>query len=233
MAEPQTKHPKTKSAKSSDKESDKVNECDKNESKGGLFKLNGWKTTLLIVLVIEFLKKKKKNVVRFSSYRNHENKFNRIAIARKTNKSEFFFTKIWINAEESCLNKSNSLQVSLAIRSLIRSNKTSLYNRKTEGFLELVPETYRNDELFKWTPAPPPVSRPEEPGNLGNVSSIKMSFFLNYLNFFYFCAIGAAVVIPEHLKEEDKNRFKEHQFSIVANELMSMNRTMPDVRYPE
>lgn len=44
---------------------------------------------------------------------------------------------------------------------------------------------------------------------------------------------GASVVIPENLQEENKNRFAEHQFSVVANELMSMNRTMPDVRYPE
>lgn len=40
-------------------------------------------------------------------------------------------------------------------------------------------------------------------------------------------------MIPHNLKEQDKKRFKEHQFSVVANELMSMNRTMPDVRYPE
>lgn len=44
---------------------------------------------------------------------------------------------------------------------------------------------------------------------------------------------GKPVVIPKHLKEEAEKRFKEHQFSIIANEMMSMNRSMPDVRYPE
>lgn len=53
------------------------------------------------------------------------------------------------------------------MRSFIRSNKSHGYNRKTDGFLQLVPETYNDDELTEWTPAPAPVSRPEEHGNLG------------------------------------------------------------------
>jgi len=133
-------------------ESDKgIKDCNKSDFITNLFKLNGWKTTLLIVLV------------------------------------------------------------SLIVRSLIHSNKpASAYNRRKHGFLELVPETYRDDELVEWTPAPAPVSRPGEPGDL-----------------------GAAVEIPAHLKEEAKRRFTEHQFDVVANELMSLNRTMPDIRYPE
>lgn len=53
MSKLETENIKTKSTKTSpDNDSDKVIECDKSESKSGLFKLNGWKTTLLIVLVI-------------------------------------------------------------------------------------------------------------------------------------------------------------------------------------
>lgn len=45
--------------------------------------------------------------------------------------------------------------------------------------------------------------------------------------------LGKAVVIPDDLKEESEKRFPEHQFNIIASDMMSMNRTMPDVRYPE
>lgn len=37
----------------------------------------------------------------------------------------------------------------------------------THGFLELVPEKYNDDELVEWEPAAPPISRPDEPGDLG------------------------------------------------------------------
>lgn len=59
------------------------------------------------------------------------------------------------------------------MRSLIRSNKSLGYNRKTDGFLQLVPETYNDDELVEWTRAPPPVSQPDEPGNLGKCLKTK------------------------------------------------------------
>lgn len=36
-----------------------------------------------------------------------------------------------------------------------------------EAFLTLVPETYNEAELFEWEPAPHPVSKPDEHGNLG------------------------------------------------------------------
>lgn len=49
----------------------------------------------------------------------------------------------------------------------------------------------------------------------------------------YLLKLGYAVAVPPELKEEAKKRFPEHQFDIIANELMSMNRTMPDARYPE
>lgn len=41
---------------------------------------------------------------------------------------------------------------------------------------------------------------------------------------------GVAVVIPEDLKEESENRFKENQFNIVASDLIALDRSMPDLR---
>lgn len=45
--------------------------------------------------------------------------------------------------------------------------------------------------------------------------------------------LGTEVVVPPELKQEAEKRFSEHKFNIVANEMMSLNRTMPDSRYPE
>lgn len=41
---------------------------------------------------------------------------------------------------------------------------------------------------------------------------------------------GKGVVIPEHLKEESNQRFKENEFDIVASDLIALNRTVPDLR---
>ncbi len=41
---------------------------------------------------------------------------------------------------------------------------------------------------------------------------------------------GRPVVIPNHLKEEAKKRFKENQFNIVASDLMALNRSIIDQR---
>ena len=41
---------------------------------------------------------------------------------------------------------------------------------------------------------------------------------------------GNAVVLPEHLKQKAKERFKENQFNVIASDLIALNRTIPDVR---
>lgn len=41
---------------------------------------------------------------------------------------------------------------------------------------------------------------------------------------------GQAVKVPDNLKEEEKIRFKENQFNIVASDLVALNRTVPDQR---
>lgn len=44
---------------------------------------------------------------------------------------------------------------------------------------------------------------------------------------------GAAVVIPPELQGEADRRFKENEFNVVASEMMSVNRTLTDNRFPE
>lgn len=45
--------------------------------------------------------------------------------------------------------------------------------------------------------------------------------------------IGAAVIVPPEQEEIAEERFKEHEFNVVANEMMSVNRTLADSRFPE
>lgn len=52
--------------------------------------------------------------------------------------------------------------------------------RTKDGFLELVSEKYNDDELVEWEPAPAPMSRPEEPGDLGKSLFFQKELKLNY-----------------------------------------------------
>lgn len=42
--------------------------------------------------------------------------------------------------------------------------------------------------------------------------------------------MGKAVVIPAEMQEESKQKFKIHQFNLLASEMMSLNRSLPDHR---
>lgn len=44
--------------------------------------------------------------------------------------------------------------------------------------------------------------------------------------------MGKAVLIPPDREEESKEKFKIHQFNLVASDMMSLNRTLPDYRIP-
>mgnify|MGYP000104913127 CR=1 FL=1 len=44
--------------------------------------------------------------------------------------------------------------------------------------------------------------------------------------------MGKAVIIPPDRDEESKEKFKIHQFNLVASDMMSLNRTLPDYRIP-
>uniref|UniRef100_A0A0N4ZUV8 Polypeptide N-acetylgalactosaminyltransferase n=1 Tax=Parastrongyloides trichosuri TaxID=131310 RepID=A0A0N4ZUV8_PARTI len=41
---------------------------------------------------------------------------------------------------------------------------------------------------------------------------------------------GTGVEIPSHLKDKEKEMFKENQFNLLASNMMSINRTLPDYR---
>ena len=44
--------------------------------------------------------------------------------------------------------------------------------------------------------------------------------------------IFQAVVIPKDREEEKKEKFKINQFNLVASEMISLNRSLADVRLP-
>lgn len=41
---------------------------------------------------------------------------------------------------------------------------------------------------------------------------------------------GKAVHIPESMKDRSKDTFKINQFNLIASDMMSLNRTLPDYR---
>lgn len=45
--------------------------------------------------------------------------------------------------------------------------------------------------------------------------------------------MGTAAEVPSHLNDEKDKRFLENQFNVVASELISVNRSLPDYRNPQ
>lgn len=41
------------------------------------------------------------------------------------------------------------------------------------------------------------------------------------------------MIVPPEKEEEAKTRFEENEFNVVASEIMSLNRTLKDLRFPE
>lgn len=96
---------------------------------------------------------------------------------------------------------------------------------------------YASYEVIEYEPAPPLLSHPDTPGNLGqryltiflchchNGSNSKANIYSN--------STGEAVEIPPELLEEATKRYEEHKYNVVANEMLPVNRTLEDGRYEE
>jgi len=67
---------------------------------------------------------------------------------------------------------------------------------------------YRRDQLKLWKPVPPV---PEVPGRPGEM--------------------GKPVVIPASQEALMKEKFKLNQFNLLASDMISLNRSLEDVRY--
>lgn len=103
------------------------------------------------------------------------------------------------------------------------------YARDDEPFLELIEKRYNDSQLFEWEPAVSLPHDPNEPGYMGNFpfqfkSSERIAQLVS-LNL-----SGQPFVVPAERQQEAKERFDLHQFNIVASEMISLNRTYPDMR---
>lgn len=68
--------------------------------------------------------------------------------------------------------------------------------------------TYRSTTLRKWYSAPTVKEQRGKPGEMGK-----------------------PVKIPNDMKELTKEKFKENQFNLVASDMISLNRSLTDVRH--
>lgn len=94
---------------------------------------------------------------------------------------------------------------------LVDNNEIDTNNNLDSGDWALtIPRTYRNQELRKWRPAP---LVPENYGRPGE--------------------LGKAVRIPAEQKAQMLEKFKENQFNLMASDMISLNRSLTDVRNPK
>lgn len=56
--------------------------------------------------------------------------------------------------------------------------------------------------------------------------SVGQNIFLNIV-------VGKPVIVPKSLEAEATERFTEHEFDIVVSEMISVNRSLTDIRDPK
>ena len=64
------------------------------------------------------------------------------------------------------------------------------------------------------------------------LSKTSLNIWYFFLIFYLIILIFQAVVIPKDREEEKKEKFKINQFNLVASEMISLNRSLADVRLP-
>ena len=67
--------------------------------------------------------------------------------------------------------------------------------------------SYPSEKLHLWSSVPPVSKQAGMPGEMGQ-----------------------AVIVPKDREEEKREKFKINQFNLVASEMISLNRSLQDVR---
>lgn len=109
-------------------------------------------------------------------------------------------------------------------------HKEALYVSDDEDFLQLVDKTYNDNLLFEWEPAPPLHQDPNEPGYLG--ISRRSRFTTSTLTDSYHI-LGKPVFLSAADKIIADKRFPAHNINVFVSEMVSMNRTLKELRHPK